>query len=142
MKGILYGEREMSGDVACGDDPEPPDDHGYDDGNLLGEGRLDGRESTVPISAGALERQGSGRRLRLPAEEEAAIGREARRRSFQGRQVTVQHVPAFMSRLKPLFDMRSPRVVERRQRCALEEMPYRPVAPAFFSRSESRRLSG
>ena len=81
-------------------------------------------------SAGALERQ--RRRLCLSAEEEAAIGREARRMSFQGRQVTAQHVLAFMSRRKPLFDKRSPRVVERRIPCVSEELPYQPSAPAFF----------
>ena len=99
MKGIRYGEKEGSGDVACGDDTEAPDDRGYDDGNFRGEGRHDDRESTVPSSAGALERhddrestvpssagalERQRRRLRLSAEEEAAIGREARRMSFQG----------------------------------------------------------
>ena len=80
--------------------------------------------STIPSSAGALQRQERGRgeeRIRFTPEEEGALAREARRLVEQDKFVSLPLVLNFMSRRRPLFDAHSPKSVENKLRSCVRE---------------------
>ena len=81
-------------------------------------GAKDDERSTIPSSAGALERQ-SRARVPFSPRQEIVIEREARRIRDKNMFVTTSVVMALMARHKSLFEDRSPRCVENRLRTAV-----------------------
>ena len=106
MKEVMYGSREERRGVKRvhrGQESAPSD-----------------RESTIPSSAGALQRSRSS----FTGAQEAALNKEARRMRNKNKFVTKNSVLTFMNKPcnKSLFELRSPRCVENKLREALRQL--------------------